>query len=242
MAHLNYLSDEDLYKCVDALLTKACIAQQGAEKKFNKNVIDPFSPLFEMAGFDVSHKEWRKSELTRQSQKSVNSSIGLFHQGILGAISGWEDLGTGAQVDLVCVDRLIIAEVKNKYNTVKGSDLKGIYYELDDLVSRKVSAYKGFTAYYVTIIPNRPVRFNTPFTPSDKEKGKPCPENDQIRKIDGASFYELVTGEDNALRTLYGILPEVIEERVQHLDLSFSTFSGKEKEQLAEYFKLAYGA
>ncbi len=61
MPNLSFITDQSLYACVDALLLKANSAQKHAEKKFNKNVIDPFSPLFEMGGFNVAHDQWVKS-------------------------------------------------------------------------------------------------------------------------------------------------------------------------------------
>lgn len=237
---LEYISDTDLFSCVDKLLTRANQAQQEARRKFNRNIIDPFSPLFEMAGFNVHHQDWEKSELTRQSQKSVSNNIGLFHQSILGSIDGWEDLGTGSQIDLVNASKGIIAEVKNKHNTVKESDLHNIYQELDDLVSRKASAYKGYTSYYVTIIPKRPERYNKEFTPSNKEKGMPCARNERIRTIDGASFYHLATGFETALIDLFRILPDVIEHRAEALSLPFDKFSTDDKKALETYFNLAY--
>ena len=76
----------------------------------------------------------------------------------------------------------------------------------------KASIYKGYTSYYVSIIPKKKTRFNKAFVPSDKEKGAKCPINESIREIDGPSFYHLVTGETNALSDLYNVLPKVIEE------------------------------
>ena len=76
----------------------------------------------------------------------------------------------------------------------------------------KNSIYKGFTAYYVAIIPKKNKRYDIEFTPPDKSKGAKCPSNKFIRQIDGASFYDLVTGEKNALSNLYNILPSVIED------------------------------
>lgn len=242
MPYLEYISDEDLEACVDALLVKANQAQSNALKKFNKNVIDPFSPLFEMGGFNVSHDAWVKSELTRQAQKTVSNSIGVFHQSVLGCVKNWEDLGTGGQVDLVCEKEKIIAEVKNKHNTVKGSDLKNVYYEMDDLISRKASNYKGYTAYFVSIIPAKPEKYDLCFTPSDKERGSPCPTNEYIRKIDGYSFYDMVTGSERALPKLFNALPEVIRDRTKKLKLDFIKYDSEEIESLNKYFELAYGS
>jgi hypothetical protein len=38
------------------------------------------------------------------------------------------------------------------------------------------------------------------------------PTNKLIRQIDGASFYELVTGRPNALKELFDTLPDVIAD------------------------------
>ena len=62
----------------------------------------------------------------------------------------------------------------------------------------------------MTIIPRSPERFDRFFTPSEKETGANCPENALIREIDGASFYQIVTGEKDALAQLFDVLPKVI--------------------------------
>ncbi len=94
----------------------------------------------------------------------------------------------GKVIDLVSEENKTIAEVKNKFNTISGGKLSDLYYSLDKLISPKSSIYKGFTAFYVAVIPKNGIRFNRPFTPSDKDKGAKCPLNENIREIDGASF------------------------------------------------------
>lgn len=92
----------------------------------------------------------------------------------------------------------------------------------------------------MTIIPSRPVKADVAFTPSDKERGSPCPLNEHIRKIDGASFYELVTGQADALAELFSVLPKVIENRTTELSLPFKKFTSEDLTILGENFKLAY--
>eukprot|EP01037_Dinobryon_pediforme_P003964 gene3964-4014_t len=144
------------------------LSKRKAETKFSRNVIDPFSVLLEMGAFNVGYETW----YTR-------------------AVSGWEDLKVGKGVDLVNNSRKIIAEVKNKHNTLKGASQAPLYKELHNAVMLNDSKYKGYTAYYVGVVPKKPNRFSTPFTPSDKETSSRCPENPLIRQIDGASFYAL---------------------------------------------------
>ena len=235
MPWLNWISDDNLIKEVSLLLRVAKEAQNKALHSFGKNVIDPFSALFEMSGFEIDFDPWHKSETTRQAQKTLQNHIGTFHQNILGYPNGWKNMNVGNVIDLVSDDNKIIAEVKNKYNTISGGKLSGLYYSLDNLISPKTSIYKSYTAYYVAIIPQKPTRYDRPFTPSDKEKGEKCPVNEHIREIDGASFYQLATGEENALENLFDILPKVVSK------CSTGKYQPKNQEQLKAFFKRAFG-
>jgi hypothetical protein len=233
MSKLNWISDDDLTKAVQSILIKAKNAKMDATKNFGKNVVDPFSAIFEMAGFGMDYDNWVVSEEARQAQKTLQNFIGEFHQTILGSCTGWEDMLRGNIIDLVSRDNNIIAEVKNKHNTVSGGKLADLYISLESAVMNKTSIYKNFTAYFVNIIPDKPGRYNKLFTPSNKETGQKCPDNDLIRQIDGASFYTLVTGEINALQNLFGVLPAVISE--------ISGVNPLEKDKLKLLFQAAYG-
>jgi hypothetical protein len=212
MPYVSFVTDEKFRSIVASLLEVGYEARRKAERDFNRNVIDPFAMLIEMASFSINESEWVASEKSRQSQKSLSNHIGLLHQKLLGAVDGWDDLGTGGGVDVVCEGRKIVAEIKNKHNTTKGSDKVSIYKSLEDQVMPKSSVYKDFTAYYVEIIPKKPQRFDDFFTPSDRKTGSACPPNKMIRQIDGMSFYELVTGERDALKQVFDVLPHVIAD------------------------------
>jgi hypothetical protein len=212
MPKLNWISDLHLFEAIQHLMTKANEAVDKVNNDFEKNVIDPFSAIFSMSGFQMDYDTWIKSEVARQAQKTLQNHIGEFHQNILGKVNNWKNMKTGSVIDLVSTEKKVIAEIKNKHNTISGGKLSDLYYSLDHLVMPKASIYKGYTSYYVSIIPRNKTRFNKAFVPSDKEKGARCAKNESIREIDGASFYHLVTGEKNALSDLYNILPNVIEE------------------------------
>ena len=140
---------------------------------------------------------------------------------------------TGNVIDLVCREEKIIAEIKNKFNTISGGKLSELYYSLDRLIMPQNSIYKNYTAYYVPVIPKKPARYNKAFVPSDKEKKVKCPVNEKIRETDGASFYDMVTGKANSLEELFQVLPSVI-----------TGITGKkihDKEKLIVFFKMAYG-
>lgn len=233
MSILPWIDDEKLIAEVNHLLEIAREAQVTASNEFGKNVIDPFAAIFEMSGFDINFGSWVRNETARQAQKTLQNHIGNFHQNILGHSPGWQNMKVGNVIDLVSVESKIIAEVKNKYYTISGGKLSDLYYSLDRLISPKTSIYKGYKAYYATIIPKTPKRFDKPFVPSDKEKGK-CPLNERIREIDGASFYSLVTGDDSALEKLFDALPDVIEY------CSDGRYKFNDRSNLKDFFNSAF--
>lgn len=131
------------------------------------------------------------------------------HQKILGTLSGVQNLGVGDVVDIISQEKSLIAEIKNKHNTTKGNHKIAVY---DDLKSVLSSKPEITTAYYVEILPKNGKKYNKPFTPSDNKTSQQRPANEFIRQIDGQSFYELLTGNPNALRELYILLAQVASE------------------------------
>ena len=95
MAYLTFISDAALKAGVTRLLTVAEDAVARSIIEAGRNKIDPFSALFEMAGFNLSYKDWQRAEQSRQAQKTLINEVGLFHQHILGGVAGWQNLGTG---------------------------------------------------------------------------------------------------------------------------------------------------
>lgn len=235
MPLLNWISDIDLTNAVNKLLSVTQAAKAQAAAKMVANVMDPFSAIFQMSGFGMTYDEWYKSEEARQSQKTMQNFVGEFHQDILGFCKGWQNMGRGQIVDLVNTKRQIIAEVKNKHNTISGGDLFGLYDIFEGLVMPKTSTYKGFTAYHVSIIPGSPRRYDEEFTPSVKGTGARRPANKLIRTIDGASFYALATGSQYALKDLFTLLPSVIA------NLAPQQLTASDILKLEQLFKLAYG-
>lgn len=204
---LPYISNDDLYKYTEQVLSSVRSAADGAESRLFSNKVDPFSAVFDSLRQNISLSQWLQQEKARQIQKTMQNAIGEFHPRILGSVKQWEWLPTGGVVDVKSESRKIVAEIKNKHNTTKGSDKKSIY---DNLSTELLGAYKGCTGYYVEIIPSKKERYNKAFTPSDNLTNGRRPENEKIRIIDGQSFYELVTGEKNALSMLYQVLPLVV--------------------------------
>lgn len=218
MPYVNFVTDIEYEDLVKKTLSLGKGARKKAEDNFDRNIIDPFSILWEMASFNSDYKSWHASEISRQAQKTLSNQIGMFHQKFLGLVQGWKDLDIGQQVDLVNRDRKIIAEIKNKHNTVTGAKKVNIYETLENCVMPNGHKYKGYTAYYVEIIPKKPERTDAPFTPSNSSTSTKSTTNEKIRQIDGASFYALVTGVDDALEQVFNTLPDVIKKVSSQLD------------------------
>jgi hypothetical protein len=208
MSYLPYISDTALKTAVKKVVDCILATQIATEQTMYRNVIDPFSAVFDGAVQGFNLDEWLKKEKARQTQKTVQNQIGYFHQNIIGSIPGWKVLPQGFDI---CNDtRQIFAEIKNKYNTVKGSDRPGVY----DYLSNRLNepSYQGFTAYYVEIIPQSKKTYDKAFTPSDRTTKTKRPLNERIRRISGQAFYNLATNVPGALSMLFDVLPDVISD------------------------------
>jgi len=205
---LDFISDEELEKAIKKVLHIVATDKESAVNALYKNKIDPFSAIFDASHQRISLARWIEQEKSRQLQKTLQNTIGEFHQDILGAIPGWENLGRGHVLDVRNPQKKVIAEVKNKFNTTKGNHKKQIYDDIKKELARPEN--KDFVGYYVEVIPATQTPYNKPFTPSDNLTQKRRPTNERIRVIDGKSFYKLATGNDNALEELYNALPRAI--------------------------------
>lgn len=240
MAFLEYIADEDILALVENVLRIGFDKKETVSKDFNKNVIDPFATIFDAAISGFNHDNWKEAEMVRQCQKTLTNHIGNLHQEVLGCVDGWDDLKKGFEVDLISREHKVIAEIKNKHNTLTGGRLADEYHSLNNIISKKASNYFGYTAYFVNIIPSRPQRFDKPFIPSDRSIGSTVMENPNIRTMDGASFYTLVTGREFALKEFFTALPYIIEKvMIERLHLTNAVVA--DKDIFANYYKLAFG-
>lgn len=205
MAILSFISDEDLISHTTKLVEAAKRAEKTVDANPYKNVIDPFSALIDAARQDVSLETWMNQEKARQIQKSFQNAIGEFHQQVLGSINGWSNAGAGGSYDVINDEMKIIAEVKNKYNTMNSSSALNAY---DKMAHWLDYGKGGYEAFIVEIVPEKPRPYSVPFTPSERKVKRQTREN--LRRIDGRSFYARATGIPNAIDLLYAALPDVL--------------------------------
>lgn len=179
MAYLKFISDENLISAVATVVAVIENADLNTEENLHKNVIDPFSALFQGVTHTISYKEWINQEKARQVQKTMQNAIGNFHQEILGIMVGWKNLGTGGGLDVINEKLKIIAEVKNKFNTTKGNHKVEIY----DSIKSKLNTpeYKDYIGYYVEVVPKGRNKYDKPFIPPDNKTQKRRPTRNKIR-------------------------------------------------------------
>lgn len=207
--------DRNKLKAVLLPIVKEAYESQDSSADLRRNTLDVFSASLESALKGITFEEWLEQEEKRQIQKTLQNHVGDLHQQILATLDEVEDLSTGQVLDLKSVEKKFVAEIKNKHNTTKGNHKVNVY---DDILCVLESMPEGSVGYYVEILPPNGKAYDKPFTPSDnkaesdKKTKKRRPVNEQIRQIDGNSFYTKVTGNPNALRELYSLLPHLVVE------------------------------
>jgi len=229
---LPFIEDRKLLEAIGGVVNATRDAIAAADKKIDKNLLDPFSALYDSVFHGLNYEEWLRKERSRQIEKTMSNAIGHFHQKILGGIDGWEDMGKGNLVDIKNEDRKIVAEVKNKYNTCRGADLITIYDELDEALSRP--EYKGFQGYFVMIIAKKK-EHKKHFTPPDRTTKTRRAVNENIMEISGWLFYDLATGMNQSLFELFRVLPKLLE-----VEFGYDTEAFKSDSILKEIFNRTY--
>lgn len=218
---LSFISNADLMECTDHFFQKvlALYAPIDNDEKawhkwhFWKNGVDPFAIVAStmIGGRDAIERHLIEVENVRQIDKTISNAIGHFHQQILGHLPGCVNPGINGEIDLIVErpDLKLIAEIKNKWNTTKGDDRTQPYDKLNRLID---STYQDHVGYYVCIITKPRMAgykaVNKPFTPSMKKTRRPLRED--IREIDGKSFYHLLTGKPDSLLELYTVFPKLL--------------------------------
>ena len=86
----------------------------------------------------------------------------------MGSLPGVVNLDVGNLIVIICEDKKIIAEIKNKYNTTKGNHKTQVYRDL----ASALEDWLGYTGYYVGVLPVNGKSYNVPYTPPDNQTKK----------------------------------------------------------------------
>lgn len=150
MAHkyVNFISDEHLLNCIGNLHKAYLKAKNNVSKKsFYTNKVDSIKLTFDAKFNDINEDDLIQSEILRQIDKSINNSIGTFHEQILGGIEGYE-VGNLSGFDIRAVDNTLFADIKNKHNTMNSCSAEALFQKL----ARYADDHKKAKCYWVQIL------------------------------------------------------------------------------------------
>lgn len=143
-----------------------------------------------------------ETEILRQIDKSINNSIGTFHEQVLGGIEGYER-GSLSGFDIKAKDNTLFADIKNKHNTMNSSAAEALFQKL----ARYADDYKEAKCYWVQILAKGSFNEHWAGDINGKEYS-----HSRVFKISGDQFYHLLTGKETAFFELYQALPKAISD------------------------------
>lgn len=207
--YVNFISDEHLLSCIGNLHNSYLRAKNNLSKKsFYTNKIDTIKLTFDSKFNDISEEDLIEGEILRQVDKSINNSIGTFHEQILGGIKGFE-VGNLSGFDIKANDNSLFADIKNKHNTMNSSSGEALFQKL----ARYADDFKKAKCYWVQILAKN--SFNELW--KGEINGKEY-SHSRVFKISGDQFYALLSGQDDALLQLYKSLPNAISEYLKSIE------------------------
>lgn len=208
--YVKFITDEHLLECIDNLYKSYLKAKNNLSKKsFYANKVDTIKLTFDAKFNNISEEDLIQSEILRQIDKSINNSIGTFHEQILGGINGYI-IGDFSGFDIKAKDETLFADIKNKHNTMNSSSAEALFQKL----SRYADTYKRSKCYWVQILAKS--SFNEEW--AGEINGKEY-SHSRVFKISGDQFYALLSGQEDALFQLYNALPKAIDDYLKSISL-----------------------
>jgi hypothetical protein len=209
--YVGFISDEHFLNCVARLHTAYLKAKNNISKKnFYSNKVDTIKLTFDSKFNDIDEESLIQAEILRQIDKSINNSIGTFHEQILGGIQGYE-VGNLSGFDIKATDDSLFADIKNKHNTMNSSSAEALFQKL----SRYADDNKKSKCYWVQVLAKNSFCELWKGEINGKEYS-----HSRVYKISGDQFYALLTGNEKALYQLYKNLPIVINDYLSSIEQS----------------------
>lgn len=207
--YLNYVSDAHLLKCIENLHNAYVKAKNNVSKKsFYTNKVDTIKLTFDSKFNAIDEENLIQSEILRQIDKSINNSIGTFHEEILGGIKGFES-GHLSGYDIKAKNNTLFADIKNKHNTMNSSAAEALFQKL----ARFADDHKKAKCYWVQIL----AKSSFCELWNGEINGKEY-SHSRVYKISGDQFYALLSGQQDALFQLYKALPIAIKDYLNAIE------------------------
>lgn len=209
--YVDFISDEHFLDCVANLHKAYTKAKNNITKRnFYSNKVDTIKLTFDAKFNDIDEESLIEAEILRQIDKSINNSIGTFHEQILSGIKGFE-VGNFSGFDIKATDETMFADIKNKHNTMNSSSAEALFQKL----SRYADDYKKAKCYWVQVLAKNSFCELWKGDINGKEYS-----HSRVYKISGDQFYALLSGKQNALFQLYKNLPIAIKDYLDSVEKS----------------------
>ncbi len=201
--YVDFVSDKHLLKCIENLHNSYLRAKENISKQnFYSNKVDTIKLTFDSKFNGINEESLIQVEILRQIDKSINNSIGTFHEQVLGGIKGYE-IGNLSGFDIKAKDDTLFADIKNKHNTMNSSAAEALFQKL----ARYANDYKKAKCYWVQILAKG--SFNELW--SGEINGKEY-SHSRVYKISGDQFYALLSKREDAFFQIYQALPIAIKD------------------------------
>ena len=226
--YVDFISDKHLLTCIAGLHKSYLKAKQNITKSsFYINKVDTIKLTFDSKFNNIDEESLIQAEILRQIDKSINNSIGTFHEQILGGIDGYE-VGNLSGFDIKATNETLFADIKNKHNTMNSSSAEALFQKL----ARYADNYKKAKCYWVQILAKN--SFNELW--KGEINGKEY-SHSRVFKISGDQFYSLLSRQDDALFQLYKILPIAINDYLNSIEKDKSTKSNSALDEIKKVTK-----
>jgi hypothetical protein len=199
--YVSFITDDHFLDCIGNLHRSYIRAKNNITKKnFYKNKVDTIKLTFDAKFNDINEEDLIQSEILRQVDKSINNSIGTFHEQILGGVPGFE-IGNFSDFDIKASDDSLFATFGSTEITKNISE--GVF----EILANKARLYVSSKFYYVLIDDDSDtnekwVIGNEEYSVSQK----------RVFKISIKQLYKEVTKQENAYQLLCKVLPTVCED------------------------------
>ena len=201
--YVSFIPDDHLLECLGNFHKAYLRAKNNINKKnLYSNKVDTIKLTFDAQFNDINEESLIQTEILRQIDKSINNSIGTFHEQILGGIKGFE-VGNLSGFDIKAEDDTLFADIKNKHNTMNSSSAEALFQKL----ARYANDYKKTKCYWVQILAKGSFCELWNAEINGKEYS-----HSRVYKISGDQFYALLSGQEDALCELYKALPIAIKD------------------------------
>lgn len=209
--YVDFISDDHFLDCVANLHRAYLRAKNNISKKnFYNNKVDTIKLTFDAKFNDIDEESLIQAEILRQIDKSINNSIGTFHEQILGGIEGFQ-IGKFSGFDIKANNDTMFAEIKNKHNTMSSGLAEAVFQKL----ARFADDNKKANCYLVQILAKKSFNQKWEGIINGKEYS-----HSRVFKISGDKFYALLSGEEDALLKLYKNIPIVVKDYLDSIEKS----------------------